>query len=80
MVAVFWLRAATAHASYGFHRVEPAANIAGGPTRPDKAGCVILHALGAREVNPLLHGYLVRLWYPLADDVLSQDDIIVGLD
>ena len=76
MVAVFWLRAATAHASYGFHRGEPAANIAGGPTRPDKAGCVILHALGAREVNPLVHG----LWYPMADDALSQQDILVGLD
>jgi len=80
MVAVFWLRAAKDHASYVFHRVESASNIADGPTRPDKAGCAILHALGAREVNPLLHGYLVRLWYPLADDVLSQDDIIVGLD
>ena len=80
MVAVFWLRAAKDHASYVFHRVESASNIADGPTRPDKAGCAILHALGAREVNPLLHGYLVRMWFPLADAVLAQGDILVWLD
>ena len=80
MVAVFWLRSAKEHSSYVFHRVESASNIADGPTRPDKAGCEVLYALGASEVTPLLHGYLVRLWYPLADDVLAQDDIIVGLD
>ena len=80
MVAVFWLRAAQEHVSYVFHRVESASNIADGPTRPDKAGCDVLHALGASEVSPLLHGYLVRLWYLLADDVLSQDDILVGLN
>ena len=63
-----------------FHRVESASNIADRHTRPGKAGCDVLHALGACEVSPLLHGYLVRLWYPLADDVLSQDDILVGLN
>ena len=63
-----------------FHRVESASNIADGPTRPDKDGCQVLHAIGATEVPARLHGFLTKLWYPLADDVLAQDDILVGLD
>ena len=80
MIAVFWLRAAQMRSSVVFHRVESASNIADGPTRPDKDGCRVLHAVGAVEVPARLHGFLIKLWFPLADDVLAQDDILVGLD
>ena len=77
MVAVFWLRSASEKSSIVFHRVASASNIADGPTRPDKDGCNILHALGATEVPALLHGYLATLWFPLADDVLCREDLFV---
>ena len=79
-VSVCWLRAAKECCDYVFHRVESVSNIADGPTRPDKAGCALLHALHAVETPALLHGFLVALWFPLASDVLTQDDILVSSD
>ena len=77
-VSVFWLRAAKECCGYVFHRVESVSNIADGPTRPDKVGCALLHALRAVETRALLHGFLVAQWSPLASDVLTQDDILVS--
>ena len=76
-VFVYWLRAAKERCDYVFHRVESVSDIADGPTRPDKVGCALLHALHAVETPALLQGFLVALWFPLASDVLLQDVILV---
>ena len=62
------------------HRVESASNIADGPARLDKEGCLILELIGAVEQNAFLAGWLVDLWHPYADDVLGKDEILVALD
>ena len=63
-----------------FYRVESKANIADGPTRPDQVGCSVLSQLGAIEFHPYLPGWLLNLWHPFADDVLTREDILLGLD
>ena len=52
-------------------------NIGDDPTRPEKVGCALLHALHAVETPDLLHGFLAALWFPLASDVLLLDVILV---
>ena len=44
---------------------------------PDKFGCSVFYALGAMECPALLHGYLITLWFPLANDVLAQAGFFV---
>ena len=77
MVAVFWLQVARLRADSVFHRVESAANIADGPTRPEKDGISFLTALGAVECPALLPGWLVDVWQPYASDVLRLQDIVL---
>ena len=80
MVAVFWLQIAELQADSVFHRVESAANIADGPTRPDKEGISVLTAVGAEERPACLPGWLLDLWHPYASDVLRQQDIVLTED
>ena len=79
-VAYFWLANAKLQLDSVFFRVTSKSNIADGPTRPDKVGCTLLQSLGAIERPALLPGYLVALWFPLANDVLAQDHIVVSAD
>ena len=63
-----------------FHRVESAANIADGPTRPDKDGLTFLHEIGAVERQACLPGWMLNLWQPYASDVLRLQDLLLSED
>ena len=80
MVAVFWLAAAQRQSDYVSHRVDSGANLADGPTRPDKDGCDLLAQLDAIEFESYFPGWLVNLWAPFASDVLCQDAIALADD
>ena len=80
MVAVFWLAAAQHQSYYVFHRVESKANLADGPTRPEADGCKFLQQINANQLHRVLPGWLLNLWAPFADNVLTRGVIRLARD